>query len=208
MYRLPTPIQNLIQQFSKLPGIGPKSSERLVFYLLKQPKEELSKFSYALEHLRDKISTCPTCQNFIENNYCPICNDNKRDASTICIVAKPQDVSIIEKTNEFNGVYHILGGVLSPLNGITEEDLNIKPLVDRIKGSRNPIRFREPFEIILALNPDIEGEQTSNFLAKLIKQQNSNIKITRLARGLPMGSDIEYADEITVSDALKGRREV
>jgi recombination protein RecR len=201
MYTFPPSIQNIIQQFSKLPGIGPKSAERLVFYLLNQDKEELSKFSYGLEHLRDKISICPNCQNFIENNYCGVCNDNKRDGSMVCVVSKPQDISIIERTDEFSGVYHILGGVLSPLNGVTREDLNIRQLFERV--AKNNIQ-----EIILALNPDIEGEQTSNFLAKLIKDQNSNIKITRLARGLPMGSDLEYADEITVSDAIKGRREV
>ncbi|MFH1564664.1 MAG: recombination mediator RecR [bacterium] len=201
MYTLPSSIQNMISQFAKLPGIGPKSSERMVFYLLKQDKGELSKFSYGLGHLRDKISICPTCQNFIENNYCSICNDSKRDSSSVCVVAKPQDLSVIERTNEFSGVYYILGGVLSPLNGITQDDLNIKELIIRI--SKNNIK-----EIILALNPDIEGEQTSIFLSKLIKAQNPNIKITRLARGLPMGSDLEYADEITVSDALRGRREI
>jgi len=201
MHKLPLPIQNLIQQFAKLPGIGPKSSERLVYHLLKKPKDELSKFSYALDHLRDEISTCPICQNFIQDNHCTICNDQQRDPLVICIVAKPQDLSVIEKTNQFNGIYHILGGVLSPLNGITDQDLNIKPLINRI--IQHNIK-----ETILALNPDIEGEQTSNFIARLIKENNTSVKITRLARGLPIGSDIEYADEITVSDAIKGRKEL
>lgn len=200
-YHYPYSIQNLINQFTQLPSIGPKSSERLVFYLLKKSKDDLSKFSYALEHLRDKISLCPICQNFIEDNKCFICNDEKRDINSICVIAKPQDLTIIEKTNEFHGLYHILGGVLSPLNGIIEDDLNINSLIKRVE-------LQNIKEIVLALNPDIEGEQTSNFLTKLIKEKNSLIKITRLARGLPMGSDIEYADEITISDALKGRREL
>jgi recombination protein RecR len=201
MYKFPPSIQNLVRQFAKLPGLGPKSSERLVFYLLKKSKSDLSEFSYALEHLRDKISLCPICQNFIEDNNCFICNNEKRDKGLICVIAKPQDLSIIEKTNEFNGLYHILGGVLSPLNGITEDDLNIASLFRRIE--KEEIR-----EVVLAFNPDIEGEQTGNFIAKKIKIIKPLVKITRLARGLPMGSDLEYADEITVSDALKGRREI
>lgn len=201
MYQLPATIKNLIQHFAKLPGLGPKSSERLVFYLLTKPKDDLIRFSQAIIELNSKISLCPICQNFIENNRCYICNDSNRHTNIICVVAKPQDIAIIEKTGIFNGIYHILGGVLSPLNGVTQENLNIATLLERI--AKNNIA-----EIILAFNPDIEGEQTGNFLKNLIKNQKPQIKITRLARGLPMGSDLEYADEITVSDALKGRREL
>jgi recombination protein RecR len=203
MSKFPPVLQNLIDCFSRLPGVGPKTALRFVFYLLKQPKEEAAKFSAALGALKNAVSTCNVCQNFSEKNPCPICADSRRDHSSVCVVAEHQDLPVIENTNDFHGTYHVLGGVLDPLHGITPDQLKIRELVERIKNSNSAIK-----EIILALNPDLEGETTMLYLTKLIKSFGKPIKITRLARGLPMGSDIEYADEVTVSDALKGRKEI
>lgn len=197
--RFPKVIQNLIDQFNKLPGIGPKTSERLVFYLLKQNQEELKKFAQALNMSADNITVCAKCYNFSENDPCEICADPKRDKTTLCVVAEIFDLLAIENTGEYNGLYHVLGGTLNPIEGVTPEELTIKQLAERIK--HNGVK-----EIILALNPDIEGESTIVYLSKLLKPHK--IKITRLARGLPMGSDLEYADEITISNALKGRMEL
>lgn len=203
MTRFPSPLQNLLEYFSKLPGVGPKTALRFIFYLLKQPKEEVEKFAAALGAVKSSLATCSICQNFSEKNPCPICSNVKRDHSVICVVAEHQDLPVIENTGEHQGTYHVLGGVLDPLHGITPEQLKIKELVTRIKNSNGKIK-----EIILALNPDLEGETTILYLTKLIKSFGKPIKITRLARGLPMGSDIEYADEVTVSDALRGRKEI
>lgn len=200
MIPYPDSIKNLIMQFSKLPSVGPKTAERLVFYLLRQPKEELERFGLALEKIKDQITICDKCQNFAEKNPCSICSSNRRNLTVICVMAKPQDLFALEKINEYQGTYHILGGVIDPLEGITPEKLNIKSLVDRIK--KDNVR-----EIILAFNSDMAGETTILYLTKLFKQFK-NIKITRLAQGLPSGSDLEYADEITLGSALKGRREV
>ncbi|MDD2807190.1 MAG: recombination mediator RecR [Patescibacteria group bacterium] len=196
----PDSIKNLLDQFSRLPGIGPKTAERLVFFLLKQPKEDLARFGMALEHLRDKITVCRSCLNFTENDPCLICSDKRRDRQLICIVAKPQDLFALEKTSEYVGVYHVLGGVIDPIEGITPEDLKIRELVNRIKLDRVT-------EIILALNSDMSGETTILYLTKLLKQFK-DVKITRLAQGLPIGSDLEYVDQVTLSNALRGRREL
>lgn len=203
MSKFPLPLQSLIDYFSSLPGIGPKTALRFVFYLLKQPKEEVEKFSAALGAVKSSVFTCGICHNFSEKNPCPICADSRRDHSSICVVSEHQDLPVIENTNDFHGTYHVLGGVLDPLHGVTPDQLKIRELVDRIKNSNGAIK-----EIILALNPDLEGETTMLYLTKLIKSFGKPIKITRLARGLPMGSDLEYADEVTVSDALKGRKEI
>ncbi len=203
MNKFPPPLQSLIDHFSRLPGVGPKTALRFIFYLLKQPKIEVENFSAALGVLKNSISTCAICQNFSENNPCAICADSRRDHGTICVVAEHQDLPVIENTGVHNGTYHVLGGVLDPLHGITPDQLKIKELVARIQNAKGAIK-----EIILALNPDLEGETTMLYLTKLIKSFGKNIKITRLARGLPMGSDLEYADEVTVSDALKGRKEI
>ena len=203
MSKFPPALQNLIDHFSRLPGVGPKTALRFVFYLLKQPKEEVTKFAAALGVIKDNIATCQVCQNFSEKNPCPICADSRRDHSSICVVAEHQDLPVIENTGEHHGTYHVLGGVLDPLHGVTPDQLKIKELVARIQNANGKIR-----EIILALNPDLEGETTMLYLTKLIKSFGKSIKITRLARGLPMGSDLEYADEVTVSDALKGRKEI
>lgn len=203
MSRFPSSLQNLVDHFSSLPGVGPKTALRFVFYLLKQPKAEVEKFAVALGSLKNVLATCSVCQNFSEKNPCAICGDSKRDHGTICVVAEHQDLPVIENTGIHNGTYHVLGGVLDALHGITPDQLKIKELVTRIQNGNGKIK-----EIILALNPDLEGETTMLYLTKLIKSFGKNIKITRLARGLPMGSDLEYADEVTVSDALKGRKEI
>jgi recombination protein RecR len=226
MQKFPSSLQNLLEHFSRLPGVGPKTALRFVFYLLKQPKVEVEKFAAALGILKNSIVTCGVCQNFSEKNPCAICADQKRDHSVICVVAEHQDLPVIENTGEYHGTYHVLGGVLDPLHGVTPDQLKIKELVARINdGKKSPnvltggsARLASPKsgaisalqirEIILALNPDLEGETTMLYLTKLIKSFGKPIKITRLARGLPMGSDLEYADEVTVSDALKGRKEM
>lgn len=203
MSKFPLSLQNLIEHFSKLPGVGPKTALRFVFYLLKQPKSEVEKFGAALGSVKNIMTACGICQNFSEKNPCAICGDSRRDHGIICVVAEYQDLPIIENTGIHQGTYHVLGGVLDPLHGITPDQLKIKELVARIQNGKNAIK-----EIILALNPDLEGETTMLYLTKLIKSFGKQIKITRLARGLPMGSDLEYADEVTVSDALKGRKEI
>lgn len=200
MVQYPQPIQDLIDHFSRLPGIGPKTAERLVFYLLKQPKENLNQFGEVLKQLKDKITICSQCQNFSQTNPCSICQDKKRNSKVICVVSSSRDLVALEKTNEYQGVYHILGGVIDPIEGITPDQLKIKELVERIKKDG-------VHEIILAINSDMPGETTILYLTKLLKQFN-NIKITRLAQGLPSNSDLEYSDEVTLTSALKGRREV
>lgn len=192
-------IEKLIIEFNKLPGIGGKTSERFVFYLLKQPKQELEKLGLAIEHLKDKIKICQACQNFSENDPCSLCSSKSRDQKTICVVAEPQDVISIEKTGEYNGLYHVLHGLLKPVEGVTPDKLKINPLLERVK--KDGIK-----EIILALNPDIEGESTSLHLKKLLSP--FSLKITKLARGLAMGTELEYADEVTLSSALKERKKV
>jgi recombination protein RecR len=200
MLNFPQTIQNLIEEFTKLSGVGRKTAERYVFYLLKQHKDQLESFAQSLTQLQNSIFLCPECANFSESSgLCPICTSTNRDKATICIVEESHDLNVIESTNEYNGLYHVLGGTLNPIDGITEEKLNVKKLVERI--ANNGIQ-----EAIIALNPDMPGEATTIFLRKLL--QPYKIKITRLARGLPMGSDLEYADEVTVSNALKGRKEI
>lgn len=193
-------IQNLINKLARLPSIGPKTAERLAFFLLKESPDELDQLVKAIIKAKQSIKMCPICFNFSESIPCPICSDSRRDHSLICVVSKPQDVAAIEKTNFFSGVYHVLGGNINPLDNYFPENLNINQLLDRIKN-------QEIKEIILALNPNMEGETTSLFLINKLKQ-NPKIKITKLARGLPMGADVEYADELTLENALKGRQQV
>ncbi|MBU1131808.1 recombination mediator RecR [Patescibacteria group bacterium] len=196
----PSPIEKLIESFTRLPGIGRKTAERFVFYLLKQPKQELQNFSQNIFNLQANTSLCPDCFNFSEGNgLCSICRDPKRNKNQICVVEKIHDLNMLESTREFNGLYHILGGKLDPIEGIVPEKLKIRQLEERIE--KNNIE-----EIILAINPDIQGEGTILYLRKTL--QPFNLKVTLLARGLPMGSDIEYADEATLSRALKGRTEL
>lgn len=192
-------IQNLIDNFSKLPGIGPKTATRLVFYIMSRPKDDIKKFQQALLDVHNEIMKCATCQNYSESNPCELCKDTKRNRSLICVIAKPQDIQIIEKTKEFAGLYHVLGGTLNPIEGITPEKLTVKQLLERIQAD-------SVTEVILALNPDIEGETTTLYLKKVLEPHS--VTVSRLARGLPMGADLEYADEVTLINALKGRREV
>jgi len=198
--KYPKAIQNLINQFARLPSIGPKSAERLVFHMLYRPQIELHEFGQAIDHLKESIKQCHICFNFSETDPCHICSDHQRDKSMICVVSKPQEVAIIEKTNSYNGLYHILGGSINPLENISPQNIKIQELVSKIKSGNLK-------EIILALNPDMAGETTSLYLTKLIKQF-PDIKVTRLARGLPMGADLEYADEVTLENALKDRKEI
>lgn len=197
--RYPISIQNLIDYFSKLPTVGPKTAERYVFYLLKQHPEDLQKFAQAIAELKEKTTVCQTCLSIAETNPCSICSDTKRNHSVICLIADTRDMLAIEATKQYNGLYFILGGVINTIDGIKPEQLNIKIFLDRLKSGLVK-------EIILALNPDLEGETTSMYIAKLLKP--FKIKITRLAKGLPMGADLEYADEITLSNALKYRNEM
>jgi len=196
----PDKIDKLIQSFAMLPGIGRKTAERFVFYLLKQPKTELAQFASNLADLHDSNFSCPQCHNFShQEGLCEICSDQKREPGLICVVEEIHDLNIIENTREFNGHYHVLGGKIDPIEGVSADKLTINTLFKRIK--ENNIT-----EIIFALNPDIQGEGTILYLKNLL--QPLGVKITLLARGLPMGSDIEYADEITLTNALRGRQEL
>ncbi len=192
-------IENLIEEFRKLPGIGPKSARRIVFYLLKQPYNDVEKFSSALVEMKKNVRFCKMCFNVSEDDLCPICQDETRDKQLICVVEKISDVMVIESTGEFKGLYHVLGGLLSPIENIGPEEIKIPQLINRIKA--NNVK-----EIILALNPTVEGDSTATYLSKILKP--FDIKITKLASGLPAGGDIEYADQITVARALSGRREL
>jgi len=207
--RYPASIQNLIDQFSKLPTVGPKTAERYVFYLLKQHAEWLQQFAQAIAEVKEKTTVCQTCLAIAEANPCQICSDQKRNCSVICLVADTRDMLAIEATKQYNGVYHILGGVINTIEDIKPDQLNIKTLLNHLKQI-------DAKEIILAFNPDFEGETTAIYIAKLLKSYKINpytkfgvgVKITRLAKGLPMGADLEYADEVTLSNALKYRNEI
>lgn len=201
MPKYPNIIQNLINEFSRLPGLGPKSAERLVFYLMKQSPEDLNKLASNIENLKKEIQICQVCYNYSTKNPCEICTDSRRDHATLCVVALPQDLAVIENTGEYHGLYHILGGVLNPVEGITPDKLKIKELINHLNRAKPKIK-----EVILAFNPDLEGESTTLYLTRQLK--SLKIKITRLAKGLPTGADLEYADAVTLTDALKGRREV
>ena len=193
---LPEPLEILIEELNKLPSIGRKTAQRLALHLLKSQKEDISNLVNSLIPMRDNIKICSKCFNVSVDDECEICKSPKRDNSVICVVEEVSDVIAIEKTNEFNGLYHVLGGVLSPLSGKDAASLKIDELVKRVSNSNIK-------EIILALNPDTEGESTALYLAKILKR--FNIKITRIARGLPIGGDIEFADEATIGRAVLGR---
>lgn len=199
---LPKPVARLIESFEKLPGIGPKSASRLAFYLLHVPQEELDRFAKHLTELKTQTVLCSICKNVAEEDPCRICGDSGRDASVICVVEQPMDVLSIERTGKYQGVYHVLHGAIDPLNNIGPDEIYITDLVKRVSSDRIGIS-----EIILATNPNMEGEATAMYITRQLKSQNSKVKVTRLAHGLPMGADIEYADEITLSRALEGRRE-
>lgn len=192
-------LETLIEQFSKLPQIGRKTALRLAMFITRQPREEVEKFSQALIDTKDKLKFCKVCCNITEFDVCRICDSAKRSDTVICVVEEPQDVIAIEKTNEFKGKYHVLHGIISPLDGIGPNEIRIKELLSRLNSS-NGTRVEE---LILALNPTVEGETTILYLSRLIKP--FEIKITRIARGIPIGSDLEFADEVTLAKALEGR---
>lgn len=199
MEYFPAPLEKLVEQFARLPGIGGKSAQRLTFYVLGLPEEEAREFSNAIIDAKENVTCCPVCQNFTAGGLCPICASSKRDGSVICVVADPRDVVALERAREFNGRYHVLHGVLSPMNHIGPDDLAIKPLVDRVaKGGVE--------EVIMATNPDTEGEATAMYLARLLKP--FQVKVTRLAYGIPVGGHLEFADDATLSRALEGRQEI
>ncbi|GAC1412338.1 MAG: recombination mediator RecR [Candidatus Doudnabacteria bacterium] len=196
MLKLPTSLEKLINEFSKLPGIGPKSASRLTFYLLKKSDLDLSILSEAVGNLKRDVMFCRICNNMTDSQLCSVCADSSRDHAIICVVEEPLDAQALDGTGAYKGVFHVLGGVLNPLEGIGPEKLNIGSLLQRL--SKGDIK-----EVILATNPSLEGETTSMHIQRLI--QPLNIKTTRLARGLPIGGDLEYADEITITRALQGR---
>jgi recombination protein RecR len=216
--RLPSSLQRLINEFSKLPGIGPKTAQRLAFYLLKKDNVDISSLSSAISNLGQGVVFCSICHNMVETDPCSTCTDPHRDKSIICVVEEPLDALAIDKAGHFKGIFHVLGGVLNPLEGIGPEKLNIDSLIKRIQSSffspspltgegRGEGENIQIKEIIIATNPSLEGETTAMHLAKVIKSLNQEIKITRIARGLPMGGDLEYADDITLMRAMEGRRE-
>ena len=195
----PPALTNLMERFLKLPGIGRKTAERLAFYILKSPNSEVERFSEALIAVKQKVALCSVCHSLTEADPCSICSDPQRDNALICVVEEPHDVFSIERIGEYRGVYHVLMGVLSPLDGIGPEELKVTELVSRVEGGGVK-------EVILATNPTVEGEATAMYVSKLLS--DNNILVTRIARGLPMGGDLEYADEVTLSKALGGRSKI
>ena len=199
MEYFPAPLQNLVEQFARLPGIGGQSAPRLAFYVLGLPEEEVKAFADAIVDAKRNVTCCPVCQNFTAGGLCPICASPKRDPSTICVVADPRDVAAIERSREYNGQYHVLHGVISPMNHVGPDDLAIKSLVERVaKGGVQ--------EVIMATNPDTEGEATAMYIARLLKP--FDVRATRLAYGIPVGGHLEFADDATLMRALEGRRDI
>ncbi|MBO4734538.1 MAG: recombination protein RecR [Clostridia bacterium] len=192
-------LNELINQFSRLPGIGKKTAQRLAFSILEQPPERAKQFAEALISAREKIHFCKVCQSFTDLDVCPICANEQRDKSVICVVEDPKDVMAFERTREYAGVYHVLHGVISPLDNVGPDDLKIKELMSRLSSG-------EVKEIIMATNPTVEGEATASYISRLVKPMG--IKVTRLAYGVPVGADLEYADEYTLARALEGRNEI
>lgn len=194
------PIEILIEKFEQLPGIGRKSAERIAFYLLDSMSEaEVKNMAQGLVDAKSKIITCPVCQNFTDTAPCPICSSQKRDRSVICVVENPKNVAAIERTKEYNGLYHVLHGALSPMDGISPEDIKIKELLTRLSDPNIK-------EVIMATNPTVSGTATAVYISKLIHPMN--IKVTRIAHGVPVGGDLEYADEITLIKAMEGRQAI
>ena len=199
MQYFPAALQELADQFGRLPGIGGKTAQRLAFHVLSLPDDEAQAFADAILEAKHTVHTCPVCQNLTDREICPICDDDMRDQSVICVVAEPKDVIAMERSREFSGVYHVLHGVISPLNHVTQDDIKIRELLMRVASGR--VR-----EVIMATNPDTEGEATAMYISRLLRPME--IKVTRLAYGVPVGSQLEYADEVTLSRALEGRQEI
>jgi len=199
MQYFPAALQDLSDQFSLLPGIGGKTAQRLAFHVLSLPYEDAQAFADAIIKAKQTVHTCPVCQNLTDREICPICEDTTRDRGLICVVADPKDVIAMERSREFSGVYHVLHGVISPLNHVTQDDIKIKELLGRVAAG-------DVTEIIMATNPDTEGEATAMYISRLLRPLE--VKVTRLACGMSMGSQLEYADEVTLSRALEGRQEM
>lgn len=195
----PEPLQRLIEQFQKLPSIGAKSAQRLAFHILRNPREEADRLCEAIRDVKERVTYCSVCNNITDIDPCLFCTDDTRDRKVICVVEEPQNVAAVEKTRGFRGVYHVLMGALSPLQGVGPDELRIKGLLSRVANGGVE-------EVVLATNPNVEGEATALYLARLLKPLG--VRVTRIATGIPVGSDIEYADEITMSKAMEGRREV
>jgi len=196
---LAEPVRRLIAELQRLPGIGPKTAQRLAFHLLRVPKEEAQSLAQALQELSEQVGTCAVCFNFTEESPCPICREPGRDRETICVVERPLDILAIERSGGYHGLYHVLHGAISPLEGVGPEDLRIPELLARLRDGRVG-------EVILATNPNLEGEATAMYLLRQIEPLG--LRVTRLARGLPVGGDLEYADEVTLARALEGRQEM
>ena len=196
---LPEPLTRLVEQLQKLPGIGAKSAQRLAFHLLRNPREDCERLCDAIRDVKEQVTYCSACNNITDIDPCTYCTNESRDRKIICVVEEPQNVSVVEKTREFRGVYHVLMGALSPLHGVGPDDLKIRGLLQRV-GAGGVI------EVILATNPTVEGEATALYLARLLKPLG--VRVTRIAMGIPVGSDLEYADEVTMTRAMEGRREV
>lgn len=199
MHYFPAALQELSDQFARLPGIGGKTAQRLAFHVLSLPLEDAQAFADAIVQAKNTVHTCPVCQNLTDRELCPICDDEMRDRGLICVVADPKDVIAMERSREFAGVYHVLHGVISPLNHVTQDDIRIKELLHRVASGG--VR-----EVIMATNPDTEGEATAMYISRLLRPME--VKVTRLAYGVPVGSQLEYADEVTLSRALEGRQEI
>lgn len=199
--RLPKAIQNLIERFEKLPGVGPKTAQRLVFYLLHNPQSELDQFAQAFTRLKKDTVLCSICNNVGETDPCEVCSNQNRDDDVLCVVEQPMDVLVIERSGGFKGRYHVLHGAISPLNNIGPDQLHLFDLLPRLKSGK--IR-----ELILATNPTMEGEATAMFIAKLVSDEQLQLTVTRIGRGLPVGGDLEYADDVTLSRSFEGRRAI
>jgi len=193
------PVVRLIQEFHKLPGVGPKSAQRLTYYLLRAPQEEALALAQAIMEVKEKIAFCSVCQNVTDTDPCLICTDSQRDRSLICVVEEPLDILALERSRSYHGLYHVLHGVISPMDGVGPEDLKVEELLERLKGAAVS-------EVILATNPNLEGEATAMYLNRLLRPLG--MRVTRLARGLPTGADLEYADDLTLARAIEGRQEV
>ena len=199
MQYFPAALQELADQFARLPGIGGKTAQRLAFHVLSLPVDEAQSFADAIIEAKRTVHTCPVCQNLTDRELCPICDDDLRDKGVICVVAEPRDVIAMERSREFNGVYHVLHGVISPLNHVTQDDIKIRELLMRVGSG-------EVREVIMATNPDTEGEATAMYISRLLRPME--VKVTRLAYGVPVGGQLEYTDEVTISRALEGRQEI
>ena len=199
MQYFPAALENLTDQFARLPGIGGKTAQRLAFYVLGMPEQEALSFADAIVQAKKSVGTCPVCQNITDKALCPICDDESRDHSTICVVGEPKHVIAMKRCHGVRGVYHVLHGVISPLNHVTQEDIRIKELLQRVGSG-------EVQEVIMATNPDTEGEATAMYISRLLRPLG--VKVTRLAYGVPVGSQLEYADEVTLSRALEGRQQM